>query len=82
MNGQIRTLGTMELPERQQHLFQHLLSNEKLIDIQTFNADTLEIYAENLLQQLQKGDGPWKDKLPPAVYQTIKSKRLFGYGSI
>ena len=80
--GLLKTLDKLALPERQQHLLSHLRANKLLRALEEYDTEVLEINPDDLLEQMQKGDGPWKDKVPEAVYQTIKQKRLFGYSSI
>ena len=52
------------------HLYQHLVDNQFIMDIGSFDADALKIYS---------GDESVARLIPPAIVEVIKAKKLFGW---
>ncbi len=75
------TIETMKLPARVQLLLEHLVQNQDIVPLKLGNKDNLKYVSRDILRQLKKGDGPWKEGVPEVVYDAIVKNRLFGYGS-
>ena len=60
-------------------LFQYLIDNEFIQEINDYNPDYLRIHPPEALMKLQSGDPAWESMVPPEVAKIIKSRRFFGY---
>lgn len=60
-------------------LYDYLVYNKRLIDIEEHNPDVLGIYSKDVLDLIQNGCGGWEDMVPTYVDTIIKDNRLFGY---
>jgi hypothetical protein len=60
-------------------LYDYLLFNKRIVDIEDFNAEILKIYSRNCLQMIKDGTPGWEDMVPTYVDTIIKDKKLFGY---
>jgi len=69
----------LPIPQAIHFLYDHLLENRNIVDIQQFNADILGIYHKEVLKQIQNGASGWEEKVPQDVARLVKEKRLFGY---
>ncbi|GAB4497257.1 MAG: hypothetical protein OHK0019_30510 [Saprospiraceae bacterium] len=69
----------LPIPQAIHFLYDHLLENRNIVDIQQFNPDTLGIYHKEVLKQIQNGTSGWEEKVPQDVARLVKEKRLFGY---
>ncbi|RMF01527.1 MAG: TonB-dependent receptor, partial [Bacteroidetes bacterium] len=60
-------------------LYQHLLDNKQIVDIEGYNPDILHIYSKNVLELIQAGEEGWEAMVPSRVAAIIKENYLFGY---
>jgi hypothetical protein len=67
------------LPPEQIDLFEYLLANNKIVDIQDFNKKLLPITSDAVLAMIKAGQDGWEDKVPEQVARMVKEKCLFGY---
>lgn len=68
----------LPIPQAIHFLYDHLLENRNIVDIQGFNPSILDIYHKQVLAQIQHGEeGGWEEKVPPEVARLIKDKGLF-----
>lgn len=61
------------------HLYQHLLENRKIIDIQEAHPQFLSIRSHEVLEMLRLGDSNWETHVPVFIAKRIKARKLFGY---
>ena len=59
---------------------QHLVDNQFIVDITSYNADALKIYSGEVLAKIHASDESVSRLVPPAIVQVIKDKQLFGWG--
>jgi hypothetical protein len=78
--GKLTTLQNLEVAPHLRHLFQHLVDNQFIVDITTYNADALKIYSGEVLAKIHSGDESVGQLVPPAIVEVIKAKNLFGWG--
>jgi len=62
------------------HLYAHLIENGFIEPVREFDRDSLSIRSRDVLALLRSGDPSWRDMVPPAVAELIRTRRLFGYG--
>jgi hypothetical protein len=62
-------------------LFEYLRFNGRIVDIDDYETENLDIYSREVLHMIKEGLLGWEDKVPTYVDTIIKEKRLFGYRS-
>jgi hypothetical protein len=77
--GQLYPLEKFKLPQKQQALFQFLLDNKKLVNVEKPNYEHLNIMSDDVLDMIQAGDEKWEKLVPRQVVRMIKERRLFDY---
>lgn len=75
------TAKNLPIPPAIHFLYDHLLENRNIVNIQGFNPSILNIYHKEVLAQIQQGLPGWEQKVPPEVERLIKEKRLMGWKS-
>ena len=61
-------------------LYDYLLSNKRIMDIEDYNEDVLNIHSRKCLEMIKEGKSGWESMVPAYVDTIIKDKKLFGYG--
>jgi hypothetical protein len=69
----------MDIPQPIHFLYQYLLENGNIVDVNTYNEEILHIYHKKVLTMIQTGETGWEQKVPEGVAKVIKEKSLFGY---
>jgi len=59
----------------------HLLENKSIENLPVSNPDSLKVYSSDVLAKIQTGDESLAQMIPPPIFEVIKAKRLFGWGS-
>lgn len=81
--GRLVNTHNYHLPtEGQEHIYQYLLGSDKITDIASPNTEFLNIWSEQLFEQIQTGKEGWEKFVPEEVADAIKSKGLFGWKSL
>ncbi len=73
------TLDNMPVHPRPRPLYDYLLSNKRMVDIETFDPSVLHILSKAVLQMIREGQAGWEPMVPPYVDNMIKDNKLFGY---
>ena len=76
-----KLLNSMNIPihPRMRPLFNYLIQNGRIIDIEDIDEGILDVFSRNVLKMIKKGEKGWEDQVPAYVDNIIKEKRLFGY---
>ncbi len=69
----------IDIPHTIHFLYDHLLENRNIVDIQGFSPDILHIYHKEVLRMIRQGEPGWEQMAPEAVVRLVKAKGLFGY---
>lgn len=77
----LQTAQNLPMPAAIHFLYDHLMENRNIVDIQGFNPAVLGIYHKEVLQQIQRGENGWEEKVPPEVARLIREKRLFRHST-
>ncbi|MFZ4412604.1 MAG: hypothetical protein ACOYOV_05940 [Bacteroidales bacterium] len=77
--GELITLENLKIEENIQHLFMHLYTNGKIIDIKNAKKEFIATYPHIVLNMIKNGEKGWEKMVPNYIADTIKTKRLFGY---
>jgi len=78
-NGQLVTVDNLQVPPQLRHLYQHLLDNGYITQLEQFNEEYLSIFSPEVLQQIASGQSGWEHKVPQVVAEKIKRQKLFGH---
>jgi len=76
-------IGIKDLPVQDgiRFLYQHLLDNQQVREIENPNEDHLHIIPYKVFEDLTSGrDGEWESCMPSGLVEIIKTQKCFGYG--
>ncbi|OAD44870.1 nicotinate-nucleotide adenylyltransferase [Polaribacter atrinae] len=73
------TIENLQVHPRMKELYKFFKNNGKLVNIDDFDKDILDIFSRTILKMILNGEKGWEDMLPEGISDTIKQKRLFGY---
>ncbi len=76
---EILTTRNIDQPDELKHLYQHLIANKFIIDVQPSKLESLKINSERVLELIQNGDPDWENCVPEKVAQYVKKNKVFGY---
>ncbi|MFT3885476.1 MAG: TonB-dependent receptor [Flavobacteriales bacterium] len=78
-DAEIMTTVNMPVHPRLRPLYEYLLNNKRLVDIESYDPDVLHIFSKAVLQMIRDGKAGWEEMVPPYVDNMIKDNRLFGF---
>jgi len=81
-NKRLQTGRLLNVDENIFYLYQHLLNNEKIVDMENMNRAWQGIFARNVLKMIKNGEKGWEDKTPKFVANYIIENNLFGLKKI
>ena len=61
-------------------LFEYLKFNKRIVDLEDYNENILNIYSRDCLEMIKSGKPGWEEMVPSYVDTIIKENKLFGYG--
>ena len=61
------------------YLYQHLLNNDKIVDLENIDRRWQGIFARDVLKKIQSGDPSWEETMPDYIVKFIKENKLFGF---
>ena len=76
--AELMTAENLPVPEGVRFLYQHLLENHQIVDIEGFNPDVLHIYSKRVLEMIEHSEEGWEQMVPTKVANLVKEKCLFG----
>ena len=79
VQADVMTLDSMPVHPRLRPLYDYLVSNKRMVDIETYDPSVLHIFSKAVLQQIRDGKPGWEEMVPPYVDNMIKDNKLFGY---
>lgn len=77
--GQLETLENLQVPEKYQNLYNHLIHMKQIHTVKEFNKDLLHIYSSKVLQMIINNEPGWEKMVPDLVAKAINDKCLFGH---
>lgn len=77
--GQLTTIDNMEVPPHLRHLYAHLIANKFIEPLAPRQPEALKIYSSDVLTKIKAGDETLSQLIPAPIFETIKSKKLFGW---
>jgi len=78
-DGKVMNAKNAPIPSEIKFLFQHMLDNKQIVDIEDYKEKVLYIYSEDLLKHIQSGHDDWESGVSKSVKTLIKEKSLFNY---
>ena len=78
-NEPIQTSESLNIHPRFKPLFDFLVFNRRIKDIDDYDPSILQIFSRDILKRIRKGEEGWEFALPEMVGNMIKDKKLFGY---
>lgn len=78
-DGVVVTSENLKVHPRMKELYKFFKFNGKVVDIDNFNQNNLEIYSRHVLKMISQGTPGWEQMLPKGVAEIIKRDNLFGY---
>ncbi len=61
------------------YLYQHLLSNKKIVDLEAADTSLLHITSDKAIAMIKAGEEGWEEMVPDTVADIIKDNCLFDY---
>lgn len=80
-DGTVITSENLRVHPRMKELYKFFKFNGKVIDIEDFNRDNLDVYSRHVLKMISKGEDGWEEMLPKGIAELIKEHHLFGFES-
>lgn len=77
--SELETSKNLKIHPRLRPLYDYLMSNKRIIDIDNYDPEILQIFSRDILDQIKNGEEGWELALPAYVDNIIRDKRLFGY---
>jgi hypothetical protein len=78
-NGDITTSENLKVHPRMKELYKFFKFNGKVVDIDDFDPETLEVFSREVLKMINDSKTGWEPMLPPGIAEIIKEHSLFGY---
>ena len=77
--GEVQTISDVEIHPRIKPLYDYLVFNKRLCDIEGYDPEILDIFSRDVLEMIKSGYPGWERMVPSYVDSIIKDYRLFGY---
>jgi len=77
--GEIINSENIKIHPRTVELYNFFKHNGKLIDIENYAQEHLDIFSRTVLQMIKEGKEGWQEMLPAGIAEIIEAKKLFGY---
>ncbi|TVZ28544.1 hypothetical protein JM83_3676 [Gillisia sp. Hel_I_86] len=77
--GEIINSENLKVHPRMKELFKFFKYNGKVVDIEGYNPNVLDIFSREILQMIHEGKTGWENMLPERTASMIKNQNLFGY---
>jgi hypothetical protein len=71
----------LKVHPRMKELYKFFKFNGKVVDIENYNPENLDIYSRHVLKMIIQGKPGWEEMLPKGIAELIKRDSLFGYTS-
>jgi len=81
-NDELTTIQDIKVHPRIRAFFEYLLYNGRLVNINNFDPEILNIFSREILNKIKTGQPGWENALPAYVDMIIKEKKLFGFEAL
>ncbi len=79
MNGETLTSKNVPIRPRMRPLYNYLVQNGRIKDIEDFNPEYLNIFSRDVLKRIKNLEPGWENMVPAYVDNIVKEKKLFGW---
>ncbi|NND63004.1 MAG: TonB-dependent receptor [Flavobacteriaceae bacterium] len=76
--GEYITSENLKVHPRMKELYKFFKYNGKVVDIDNFNPDIMNIFSRRVLSMIENGEEGWEEMLPDGIADVIKRKGSFG----
>lgn len=77
--GELITSENLKVHPRMKELYKFFKYNGKLVDIEKYDPNILEIFSREVLKKIENNEKGWEEMIPEGVANLIKEKKLFSY---
>lgn len=77
--GELLTSANLKVADGLKELYKYFLLNGRIVDIENYNQEHLDIHSRSILKKIFSGEEGWEDQLPEGVADMIKDRGMFGY---
>ena len=77
----ITNTSNMPIHPRLKPLYNYLMQNRKIVDLENFDPTVLDVQSRTVLKMIKNGESGWEKMVPTYVDTMIKNLGLFGYKS-
>jgi hypothetical protein len=77
--GELITAKRLQVAPNLRHLYQYLIDNGFIQEIENFERSYLKIFPPTVLAKMRAGDPAWESMVPPEVAHMIKARGFFSY---
>ena len=77
--GEYTNSENLKVHPRMKELYKFFKYNGKVVDIEDFNRDHLNIFSRTVLKMIQNKEDGWEQLLPEGVAEIVKQQKLFGW---
>ncbi len=78
-DGEVTTVGSLEVAETLRPLYDYLARRGSFVDLDNYKPEHLPILSREVLQRITAGDEGWEQMVPPEVESLVKARGFFGY---
>ena len=75
--GEYTTSENLKVHPRMKELYKFFKYNGKVVDIEDFNENILNIFSREVLSMIENNEPGWEEMLPQGVGEIIHAKNLF-----
>ncbi|HAV01978.1 MAG TPA: nicotinate-nucleotide adenylyltransferase, partial [Chryseobacterium sp.] len=76
---ELLTSKNLKVSDSLKQLYKYFKQNERIVDIEEYNPNHLEIYSRSILQKIADHTPGWEKEVPEGVAEMIKARGMFGY---
>jgi hypothetical protein len=78
-DGEVTTVGTLQVAESLHPLYDYLVRRGSFVDLDNYKAEHLPILSRDVLRRITDGEDGWEPMVPPEVETLVKQRGFFGY---
>lgn len=78
-SGKMLKSTDLTIPENLKGLFEYLVTNNKLEDIEGADRSIMHIFSDDVISKLKNNQPGWEEMVPDVVADIIKKNKLFSY---
>ncbi|AWM14797.1 nicotinate-nucleotide adenylyltransferase [Flavobacterium sediminis] len=78
-DGNIINSDNLKVYPRMKELYKFFKFNGKVVDIQDYEEENLDIFSRKILKMINNGESGWETMVPSGTAEIIKTHHLFGY---